>query len=690
VSLAAVLDPRSVAVIGASEQPDKIGGRPLVHLARNGFRGTVYPVNPRRQEVQGLRCYPDIAALPEAPEVAVVVVAGAAAVDAVGQLAAAGTAVAIVMASGFGEAGPDGKAMEQEMLAAAGSTGMRVIGPNCLGVCNFGTGAVLTFTTAFLEVPRLPGPIAIASQSGSMAVEPYLLLARQGFGVCQVHATGNDCDVTVAEMGALAAADPDVELLLLYLESVNDLDALCALGRIARERDLPVVALKAGHTAAGQIAARSHTGAVASEDRVVDAFLEREGIWRARDVDDLVRATSLHLRHWRPRGVSVAVLSNSGASCVQSADAIEGIDLELAALSDATRDALDTTLPSYATTTNPVDLTAALIGNPQFFTGALDALASDPGVDAIHFALPVAGRGYDIATFASALATVALEMPVVVSCPMPDSVVAPFVEHELPLFAAEPDAIAALASHLGLRRRLARARARAERAPVPRVPGDGRMLDEHASLELIARAGVPVVAHRLCRTADDAVAAFDAFGAGAVAVKGCSASIGHKSELGIVRLGLTAAAEVASAFHDIARILQDHDPDAPGVLVAPMVRGRRELLLGARHDPTFGPIVVVGDGGAYVEAMPDIAVLIPPFDADDVRAALDRLRIAPLFAGVRGEPPMDVAAFADAALAVGRLIGDPASGLVDLDVNPVMIRSAGDGCVALDAVTRIL
>jgi acyl-CoA synthetase (NDP forming) len=231
------------------------------------------------------------------------------------------------------------------MLAAAQATGMRIVGPNCMGVCNFGTGTVLTFTTAFIEVPPVPGPIAIASQSGSMAVEPYMLLAQHGFGVRQVHATGNDSDVTVAEMGALAAADPEVELLLLYLESVNDLEALAELGRIARDRDLPVIALKTGRTPAGQAAARSHTGALASEDRVVDAFLERQGIWRARDIDDLVRATGLHLRHWRPRGVSVAILSNSGASCVQSADAAEGLGLEVATLSDETRGVLDDTLP---------------------------------------------------------------------------------------------------------------------------------------------------------------------------------------------------------------------------------------------------------------------------------------------------------------------------------------------------------
>jgi acetate---CoA ligase (ADP-forming) len=198
-----------------------------------------------------------------------------------------------------------------------------------------------------------------------------------------------------------------------------------------------------------------------------------------------------------------------------------------------------------------------------------------------------------------------------------------------------------------------------------------------------------VVAHRLCSTPEDAIAAFGELGSVPVALKGCSAKISHKSELGIVRLGLASEAAVAQAFTEVDAILRGHDPDAPGVLVAVMARGRRELLLGARHDPTFGPVVLVGDGGTYVEAMPDVSVLLPPFDADDVLAALRRLRIAPLLAGVRGEAPMDVDAFAEATVAAGRLIGDASSGLVNLDVNPVLVGSEGEGCVAVDAVVFV-
>lgn len=683
MALDALLDPRCVVVVGASENPDKVGGRPFVHLARNNFRGRVLAVNPARTEVQGVPSFPDVAALPEVPDVAIVAVAGEAAVAAVADLAAAGTAVAIVMASGFSEAGEDGRRRERRLVEAAQAGGMRVVGPNSMGVCNFATGAVLTFTTAFLEVPPAPGPVAIVSQSGSMAAEPYLLLAEQGVGVRQVHATGNDAEVSVFELAALAARDPGVELLLVYFESVKDVRALEHLAAVARARDLPVVALKAGRTPAGQAAARSHTGALATEDRVVDAVLERLGVWRARDLDDLVRTPRLHLRGWRPRGNRVAAISNSGASCVQIADATADWDLELATLRPDTRAALDGILPAFATTTNPVDLTAAIIGNSPLLGQVLDAVAADPDVDAVHLALPIAGRGYDVASFAADLAAVARDRPVVVSCPMPPSVTEPFTEAGLPLFRTETEAVAALGSFLGHRRVLEVARAA---PPSPRgqpVPGPGRLLDEAASLALLAEAGVPVVAHRVCRSPEEAAAAFVQLHA-PVVVKGCTATVAHKSDLGLVRLRLATEHDVVAAATEVGAVVNRLDPSG-ALLVAAMVEGGHELLLGAHQDPVFGPVVVVGDGGVHAEVTRDVQVLLPPFTEAEVLAALRRLRVAPVLAGARGAPPLDVRSFARAAVAVGDLVVGGALRVVSVDVNPLIVRQDGDGCVAVDA-----
>jgi len=687
------LAPSSIAVIGASENPNKIGGRPLLYLQRFGFKGKVYPINPKRAETQGFKTYPSLAALPEAPEAVLIIVAGDAAIDAVDQCAAAGVKLAVVMASGFGETGPEGREKERRMVERAHEAGMRLVGPNSQGLANFGSGAVLSFSTMFIEAPPADGPVGIVSQSGAMSVLPYGLLRQKGIGVRHTHATGNDADITVAELAGAVAADPGVELLLLYLESIPDPEHLEAMAEIARARDLPVVALKSGRTAAGQSAARSHTGALANEDRVVDAFFARHGIWRARDMGNLVHAAELYLKGWRPEGRRLVAISNSGAVCVMAADAATECGMPLATFRPETVDGLKTILPSFATTTNPVDITAALLQNSHLFSEILPVIAKDPAADAFLIGLPVAGTGYDVDAFARDSAAVAAETgkPLVVAAPQP-SIAARFRQEGIPVFAIEAEAVDALnqlAAHWALIRQAKARRGSGERPMPQRPPVVGEaspvMLNEAESLDLLARAGLSTMAYRLCRDAEEAVAAFRALGR-PVVLKGCSAGIAHKSELGLVALGVMDEAAVRDGFAAMAKRIRAADARFDGVIVASMEKGRRELMIGAHRDPVFGPVVVVGDGGKYVEALNDVRLLIPPFTTDEVREALGRLHIAPLLKGVRGEPPMDIAAFCDAAVKVGDLMTSPDSRIVSLDLNPVLLRSEGEGYRVLDAV----
>ena len=683
--LRACLAPESIVVIGASENPDKIGGRPLAYLAKFGYRGRVYAVNPKRSETQGFPTFPSIDALPEVPEAAIVAVPGLAAVDAVTQLAAAGVKACVVMSSGFGEtSSPEGIAGEARMRDVARAAGMRVVGPNSQGLANFGNGAVLSFSSMFIEVPPMDGPVGVVSQSGAMSVVPYCMLRRRGIGVRYAHATGNDCDITVGELAGAVAEDPDLKLLLLYLESIPDPAPLAEAARIARARGLPIVALKSGRTLAGQQAARSHTGALANEDRVVDAFLERNGIWRARDLRELVAATELYLKGWKPAGRRLVAISNSGAVCVMAADAATRAEMPIATLAPETRAEMAAILPSFATTTNPIDITAALMTNSGLFGAILPAIARDPAADAFVIGIPVAGAAYDVEAFARDTADFAQATgkPVVAAITQ-DEVAAPFRARGLPVFQTEAEAVSALAQFTAHHERILAAK---PTAPVAKSSGgQQRMLNEAESLARLASAGVPVVPHRLCRTADEAAAAFAAIG-GPVVVKGCSADVAHKSELGLVRLGIMDTDSTRAAFTTMEKTLRDGGFAFDGVLVAAMARGRRELMVGAHVDPVFGPVVVIGDGGKYVEALPDSQLLLPPFDTADVHRALSRLRVAPLFAGVRGEAPMDLDAFAKAVTAVGALVSAPGSRIASLDVNPVLIGSAGDGCVALDAV----
>ena len=687
-ALRLALAPRSIAVIGASDNAHKIGGRPLAYLARFGFAGVVYPINPTRDQVQGLRCFPSLQSLPERPDIAIVALPGDAAVEAVDECATAGVALCIVMSSGFGDVDAAGKAREQAMAARARAQGMRIVGPNSQGLANFGTGAVASFSTMFTEVAPADGPVGIISQSGAMSVIPYGLLRARGVGVRHSHATGNDCDVTVCELATVVAEDPGLKLLLLYLEGIPDPWHLAEAARVARQRGLPVVALKSGRSAAGQEAASSHTGALANEDRVVDAFFAEHGIWRAQSMVDLVDTAQLYLKGWRPRGRRLVAISNSGAVCVLTADAASAAGMPLEPLAAETQAELRTILPGFATTTNPVDITAALLTNSKLFGAILPPIARDPAADAFFIGIAVAGAGYDVEAFASDAARFAAETgkPLVVAAPQA-SVAERFTSLGMAVYPTEGEAVHALGQFLSHAELLQSMAARAVPiAPRPRPAAPSRLLDEAASLALLAERGVPVARHRLCRSEAEARDAFVALGSEPVVVKGCSDEASHKSELGLVRVGVRDADAVAAAYRDMQAAARAAGVALSGVLVAELVRGQRELMIGARLDPVFGPVVLVGDGGKYVEAMPDVQVLLPPFDAARVAATLRRLRIAPLLDGVRGEPPLDVDAFCRAVVAVGNLMADASTGVTQLDVNPVIVRARGHGCAAVDAV----
>jgi acyl-CoA synthetase (NDP forming) len=689
--LKAALDPRSVAIIGASENPNKVGGRPVHYLDKFGFKGKIFPINPSRPEVQGHKCYPSLKDLPEAPEMVIVAVAGDNAIGAVEDCAARGVKVAVVMASGFGEVDAvEGKAKERRMVEVAHKAGMRIVGPNSQGLANFGTGAIASFSTMFMDMDRAEGHVAMLSQSGALSTVPVGFLRQKGIGVRHTHATGNDADITVGELAIAVAEDPEVKLLLLYLESIPEKKYLEELAAIALDRDLPIIALKSGRSEAGRQAAQSHTGALANEDRVVDAFFEHHGIWRAPDMRGLVEATELYLKGWKPKGRRLVAISNSGAVCVMTADAATAVGMPMAKLAPETDKKLKGILPSFATTTTPIDLTAALLSNSRLFGDILPVIAEDPAADAFIIGVPVAGAGYDVEAFSRDAAAFGKQTgkPLVIAATQ-KSVADQFAAEGTTVFPTEVEAVSALHQFLAHQELMARTRERRATRGKPSssapITGETSMLNEADSLALLAERGINVVPHRLCRSRAEAVAAFEAIG-GPVVVKGCSADIAHKSELGLVKLSITTREEAGEIYTQMEDIIRKHGARFDGVIVAAMAGGRREIMIGAHRDPVFGPVVAVGDGGKYVEIFHDTALLLPPFSSVEVKEALGKLRIAPLFSGVRGEPPMDVDALTDAIVKIGALMNDPAAKVMSLDLNPVMLDSAGKGSVVVDAV----
>lgn len=688
-------EPASVAVIGASDDPDKIGGRPVRYLREFGFTGSVLPVNRSRDTVQGLRSYPDVSALPSVPDVALIAVPGVAAAEAVEMCAALGVKACVVFASGFGETDdPAAQALQERMRDAARRTGMRLVGPNSQGLANFSTGAVLGFSTMFIEQPPADGPVGIVSQSGAMCSVPYGMLRRRGIGVRYAHGSGNDADVGVAELAEAVLDDPGIRLLLMYLENISDAGPLERMARKALQRDVPVVALMGGRSADGQRAARSHTGALANEERVVDAFFLRTGIWRARSMRELVGATELYLQGWEPRGRGLTVISNSGAVCVLAADAAADHGLPLAVFDDDTSRDLSAVLPRFTTTTNPVDVTAALLTDSSLLGKVLQVLARDPGVDACLLGIPVAGRGYDVSRFAADAADFALGdgRPLVVAAPQP-TVGEEFRRAGLVVFEEESGAVAALAQFLNHRELIAAAKVRPTRLRSATQDGAERTLNEADSLAVLGRVGLPVVPHLLCLDPSEAPAAFEHLGAGPVALKVCTSEVTHKSDRGLVRLGLDNAEAVTQAAADLWRAGADQHLQVDGLLVSAMIAGLHEMHVGASRDPVFGPVVMVGSGGRYVEALADVQLLMPPFHIPDVLRAISRLRIAPLLAGVRGEPAADVDALAEIVVQVADMMVAPGCTISSLDANPVMVGprdASGPHAVLVDAVVTTI
>jgi acyl-CoA synthetase (NDP forming) len=498
--------------------------------------------------------------------------------------------------------------------------------------------------------------------------------------VRHVHATGNEADVTVADLAEAVIEDPGVGLVLLYMEAIKDPPRLAAAAERARERGVPMVALKAGRTARGQKAASSHTGALASEDRVVDAFFERHGIWRAADPHELVSAAALYASGLKPRGKRLVVMSNSGASCVMAADYSEQRGIPLASISTEAKARLGRVLPGFAALDNPIDITGALLGNPQLFGAVLPIVGDDAQSDLLLVALPVAGMGYDVPRFAKDLKTFGETYGHAVAVAAPqESVRRQFEQAGIAGFAREREAMDALvqfADHAALMGRRGATPARVP--PIDKT----RFLNEAQSLAMLAKVGIQVIEHRLCRSEEEVRAAVAALGP-QIVIKACSPDVPHKSDHGLVALN---PADSVAEFQRQRRTVGVLGARFEGAIVARMAPKGRELALGARLDPQFGPVVLVGDGGVFLEALKDFRLLLPPFTEEEVREKLGELRIAPLLSVLRGQPARDVQGFATMAVRLGEAMLTWDGAVASVDINPVIVFETGQGAVAVDAL----
>ncbi|MFF9069982.1 acetate--CoA ligase family protein [Streptomyces sp. NPDC014891] len=672
--ISALWEAESIAVIGASERPGALGRKPLDYLLRYGYKGRILPVNPRSPEILGVPAYPSVKDAPGPVDLALIMVSAERVAGAVDDCVAAGVKLAVIASSGFAETGEEGARLQDEIVAKARAGGLRIIGPNCIGAVGYENRVLATFSPLFgaESVPFEPGTLAFVSQSGALGFGAASLALERGLRPGWVVSTGNDADVTALEVLRELAAVPEVTGLLGYLEDTPDIGTLRELAGSGK----PVALLKSGRTEAGGRAAASHTGALATDDRVLDAALRGLGIVRVDDIDELLDVARVFESDRRPTGNRVAVVTTSGGSGILAADAVEAHGLELSALEPRSKEALAEIVPAFGAIDNPVDITATVLSDPSLFDRSLDVLIADDTVDIIVAAFCVMA-GPDVEKAVNALSRAAEKggKPILVARTGADFLApdAPrdLREAGLPEYPTPARALRAAAALW----EVSRPRTLPD-APRPgTVPGPGAEATEPELKRLLAEAGITVPKGRIAEDAEDAARAVAEVGGTAV-LKAVVPGLLHKTEAGGVEIGVTAdtAPEVHARLAALGgQVLVEElvDPAGEGV----------ELIVGV-HTTDLGPVLTAGLGGIFTEVLDDVGHRLLPLAPGEGAALLSGLRGARILGGARGRTAVDVEAAADLLHKVGELVQDWPAGFA-LDLNPV--RVLPKGAVVLDA-----
>jgi len=661
----------SIAVIGATERVGAMGRLPLEYLIKHGFDGFIAPVNPKGGEIFGMEAFASMASVPQHIDLALIMVPAQLVKDAVRDCADAGVNVAIVMSSGFAEVDEKGAAAQQELVDIARTKGMRIVGPNCIGSVGGAHKVLATFSPVFSsEATPLPdGRIALVSQSGALGFGALSLGLERGVPIGIAITTGNEADVTATEVAVQLAQDPDVDAVVMYVESLGNLDSLA---QVAATK--PIAILKAGRSVAGAEAAASHTGALASPDKVVSAGLKQYGIARVDNIDELLDVASLFASERIIGGPGVGIVTTSGGSGILAVDAIEKEGLVLANLDQSTVSDLEQIVPSYGNATNPVDVTAAVMAEPGLFERCVDRLADDPAVNAIVacFAVLV---GKDVDRIATALHEVRVRTGLPVAAVRTGAAaLAPEGAEVLkragvPVYPTPERAVAALRTLVTVNTRVDRSFDVLSPSEIS-TPSPGA--SEKELKELLASSGLPIPESILVRESAQVLDAVDKVGGRAV-FKAVVPGLLHKSDAGGVVLDVTTDRAVKT-FTTLKAMGGD-------VLVERFVPGGIEVLVGISGS-SMGPVLTVGVGGVLTEIVASASVRLLPVDRVDIEQMISETALDQLLAGARGSQPSDRNALVTFIETLAHGVRNWPTGC-ELDINPVTVLERG--CWVLDA-----
>ena len=691
MTLKSFLSPKSVAVVGASRNEEKVGYQVLRNLIEGGFEGPVFPVNPKAEEILGLKCYKSMDDLPETPELAVIVVPAPAVPDALTACGRKGTKAVIVISAGFKETGKEGAELEQLLVRRARAYDIRIVGPNCLGIA----APPAKLNASFGAMP-LPGGIGLISQSGALITGILDMAQGQKIGFSGVVSIGNKADVDEEEFIRAFAEDQKTRVIAGYLENIlNGEKFMRTAERVVAAK--PILVVKAGRTKAGAQAASSHTGSLVGREAAYECAFRRCGVIRAQTIEDLFDMAVMFDEQPLPEGNRFAVITNAGGPGIMAADACESMGLTFASLSEGTQNRLSGFLPPAANVHNPIDVLGD--SGADRYAESLKIVLADPGVDVVMVLLTPQAVTQPVET-AEAMAGIANESSKpIVACFVGDKEVEEAVallrKSRIPVY-REPyravKAIKAVCDYVAWRARPPRV---IRRFPVNRVKVEKvirrhrrmglRLIGEQDAKDILQAYGILTPEGDVAHNEEEAARIANRIGY-PVVMKIASPDISHKSDVGGVKVGLRNEEEVRDAFELMMLRVKRRAPEAKveGATVQEMIPGGKEVIIGMSRDPQFGPLIMFGLGGIYVEVLKDVAFELAPLTEEEARDLITSTRTYALLRGVRGEEAADVNAIAECLQRIGQLVIDFPE-IEELDINPLKVREVGQAAVAIDA-----
>ena len=688
-----IFSPRSIAVIGASRRRDSIGFSLLHNLVMSEFQGAIYPINPKANSIHSLKAYPSLAAVPDEVDLAVIVVPRDAVLPVIDDCIAKGVRGLVVITAGFAETGEEGAALERQLHEKVRAAGIRMVGPNCMGVIN--SEPSVSMNATFAPTPARRGSVGFVSQSGALGVAILNAAADLGLGLTQFASLGNKTDVTANDLAEYWENDASTRVICMYLESFGNPRRFTEIAKRVGHKK-PILVVKSGRTEAGARAASSHTGAIAGRDVTVSTFLSQCGVLRANTIEELFDVARALDRCPLPPGPRVAILTNAGGPAIMATDALVNLGLELPALSETTVQQLAEFLPEEASVANPVDMIAS--ATAASYRRALSILLADENVDMVLAinVTPLLGNPIDVLKEIGAVAQSTATKPVLsVMMATEDFYDEVKQQSDLPPVYRFPESAAKALAQL-YRFSAWRRRPADERAPDFEV-------DDAAVAEILSRTedgflpapdafrvlelyGIPVAPWRWADNATDAERLAAELGF-PVAIKAEAPGLVHKSDVGAVRLNLENTAQVARAIGEIETALATAGMQANGFVLQAMRSGGHEVLFGISTDPRFGPLLAFGLGGRYVEVWADVLFGVTPLSPTEAREMIEGIRGFPLLKGVRGEAPADLNLLVEILLRIAQL-SQRHPQIEELDINPFLAAPTREGALALDVRIR--